>query len=387
MTSVEQPSSITNTNTASIDDTSSTKKNWRGFSLQGENHTANADYPDRITGPSAWSGKELQQQPEKWIYRFTPEDIADIDQALKHFLSLNLPLGQIRPDTFPLKTFHQVIAKERENLFNGLGFGLLRGFPILNYDRKEQVAIFMGIGSYIGIRKPQNAKGHVLGHVKDLTENSTTKAVYKEDDPTTRIYATRRAQPFHVDGTDVVGLLCLSEGHEGGLSSIISSHTVYNRLREDRPDIVELMKQPWLWDRKNEQGPDEKPYLSASPLTYYKGHLFTFWGPHFFETVNRFPEVTMEEEKFEAMRYIQELCEREALNMKLEVGDMQFVQNYQILHARTAYTDIPGATRHLLRLWLLVDDKEVGWEMPFGTDDYNYSFKHVREEVVPLEAE
>jgi hypothetical protein len=115
--------------------------------------------------------------------------------------------------------------------------------------------------------------------------------------------------------------------------------------------------------------------------------LFTFWGPHFFETVNRFPEVTVEEEKFEAMRYIQDLCEREALNMSLQKGDIQLVNNYTILHARTAYTDIPGKTRHLLRLWFMVNAKEVGWEMPFGQDDYNYNYQYAREEVVPLEAE
>ncbi|RCH87582.1 hypothetical protein CU098_003504 [Rhizopus stolonifer] len=364
-----------------------TKKNWRGFLLDGDNHSAKAEFPDRITGPSVWDGGELESQPEKWIYYLTPEDIADIDQALNHFVSLDLPLSDIAPDNFPLNHFKDVILKERENLFSGLGFGLLRGFPITRYERKEQIIIFMGIGSYIGVRKPQNGKGHVLGHVKDLTENSTTKTVYKDDDPTTRIYATRRAQPFHVDGTDVVALLCLSEGHEGGLSSIISSHTVYNRLRELRPDIVELMKQPWLWDRKNEHGPDEPGYLAASPLTYYKNHLFTFWGPHFFETVNRFPGVHVEKEKFEAMHYIQELCEREALNMKLEVGDIQLVQNYQILHARTAYTDTPDKTRHLLRLWFLVNPQEVGWEMPFAQGDYNYNYQYAKQQVVPLEAE
>lgn len=284
-----------------------------------------------------------------------------------------------------MTTFKAVLDNNKKELFSGRGFTLIRGFPILNYSREDQVAIFMGVGAYLGTRKVQNGKGHVLGHVKDLTYGSTTKSVYDADEPTTRIYATRKAQPFHVDGTDVVALLCLNEGHEGGLSSVISSHTVYNRLQELRPDIVELLKEPWLWDRKGEHGPDEAPYISASPLTYYKDHLFTFWGPHFFETMTRFKDVTIDPRKFEAMKYIQELCEREALNMQLKVGDMQFVQNYQILHARGAYTDKPGATRHLLRLWFLVNGEEVGWEMPFGKGDYDYGY--VAKKTVPLEAE
>ncbi|KAI9321690.1 hypothetical protein BX666DRAFT_1850777 [Dichotomocladium elegans] len=364
--------------------TTNTSASWRGFSTT-EVNVIEADYPDRIVGPSAWDGRELEQQPDKWLYHVTSQDIADIDNALKHFNSTGQPLIEITTENFPLTTFKEVIRKQRHLLFDTLGFSLIRGFPIARYTRRDQAIIFMGIGSYLGTRKPQNAKGHVLGHVKDLTMGSTTKSVYDADSPTTRIYATRKAQPFHVDGTDVVGLLCLSEGYEGGESSVISSHTVYNRLRELRPDIVELLKKPWLWDRKGEHAPGEAPYLAASPITYYKDRLFTFWGPHFFETMTRFPGVTVEEEKFEAMRYIQNLCEEESLKMTLQVGDMQFVQNYQILHARSAYTDKPGATRHLLRLWLLVKPSEIGWEIPFKKGDYDYSF--VGNQTVPLEAE
>jgi len=344
------------------------------------------EFPSEITGVSAWDGKELQEQPEKWVYHLTPSDIEDIDQAIHHFLSLDLPLNVISTENFLLKSsFVQVLEKQLDNLFNGLGFGVLRGFPVTKYERKKQIIAFMGIGSYFGNRKPQNGKGHVLGHVKDLTKGSTTKEVYDINDPTTRIYATRKAQPFHVDGTDVVVLLALSDGVEGGMSSLISSHTLYNRLQKLRPDIVELMKKEWLCDRKNEHGPGEKPYQGAYPLTYYKNRFFTFWGPHFFQTITRFPGIVLEEEKIEAMKYIEELCQKEALQMKLEIGDMQFVQNYQIMHARSAYVDSPEATRHLLRLWLLIDPDRVGWEMPFSDSDYNYNYEFAGQ-VVPEEA-
>ncbi|KAL0097770.1 hypothetical protein J3Q64DRAFT_1812614 [Phycomyces blakesleeanus] len=359
---------------------------WRSFSTQDENAVA-AVFPDRVTGPSVWDGKYLENHPEEWIYYLTEDDIKDIDSGLKHFNSLNLPLIEIKETNFPLGNFTKIIKKHQEDFFKGTGFGLLRGFPITKYDRKDQAAIFMGIGSYIGTLKPQNAKGHVLGHIKDLTTGSTTKSVYNVDDPTTRIYATRKAQPFHADGTDIVALLCLSEGESGGLSSVISSHTLYNRLSDLRPDIVELLKQAWLWDKKGEHGPNEAPYLAAPPIVFHKDHLFTFWGPHFYETVTRFPGVTVEAEKFEAMEYVQKLCEREALNMRLEVGDIQLVQNYQLLHARTAYTDSPEKTRHLLRLWLMVNDRDVRWSMPYAKDDVNYDYAYLGKQTVPLEAE
>jgi alpha-ketoglutarate-dependent taurine dioxygenase len=40
--------------------------------------------------------------------------------------------------------------------------------------------------------------------------------------------------------------------------------------------------------------------------------------------------------------------------MELRPGDMQFINNYHVLHGRTAYVDDRqgGRVRHLKRLWL-----------------------------------
>ena len=41
-------------------------------------------------------------------------------------------------------------------------------------------------------------------------------------------------------------------------------------------------------------------------------------------------------------------------SMMLEPGDMQWVNNYTVLHSRTDYEDNPepGRERHMLRLWI-----------------------------------
>jgi alpha-ketoglutarate-dependent taurine dioxygenase len=42
------------------------------------------------------------------------------------------------------------------------------------------------------------------------------------------------------------------------------------------------------------------------------------------------------------------------VSMRLEPGDMQFINNYHVLHGRAPYQDDPeaGRVRHLKRLWL-----------------------------------
>ena len=77
-----------------------------------------------------------------------------------------------------------------------------------------------------------------MGHVKDLGLNP--------DDDNVRVYATQAAQPYHVDDTDLVSLLCLKRARSGGLSAWASSITIYNSLLEKRPDLVEVRRSFWV---------------------------------------------------------------------------------------------------------------------------------------------
>ena len=86
----------------------------------------------------------------------------------------------------------------------------------------------------------------------------------------------------------------------------------------------------------------------------------------------------LSEEQKEAIDILEQTCQELALHMILEVGDIQFVSNFHVLHARTAYKDHapPAPRRHLMRLWLSVPEgaEETdgqgnvftgGWRLPF----------------------
>jgi hypothetical protein len=76
-----------------------------------------------------------------------------------------------------------------------------------------------------------------------------------------------------------------------------------------------------------------------------------------------------------ALKVLEKTCHKLALHMILEPGDIQFLSNSHVFHARTAYTDYPpGAVdeegkprmrRHLMRLWLATPETEGGWKLPF----------------------
>jgi hypothetical protein len=257
----------------------------------------------------------------------------------------------------------------------------------------------MGIGTHLGYFVSQNGRGHVLGHVKDVG-----------DDPTqiheVRIYRTTARQFFHTDDSDIVGLLCVHRAAEGGESDIASSHHLWNTLQRENPDVAELLTKPiWYFDRKGEVSDGQEDW-TRQPIFYLendgKGRLYTKWDPYYIRSLKRFsdagviPGLTAEQEH--AAKVLEETAHRLALHMVLEVGDIQFLSNSQILHARTEYKGMealpchsthphvsppcplntrqltgfaphldpppPAPRRHLLRLWLSTPEGEGGWALP-----------------------
>ena len=118
-----------------------------------------------------------------------------------------------------------------DELLHGRGFALLRGLPVERWSIREAATAYFGIGSHFGSARSQNAKGHVLGHVRDLGLNA-------EKDPTARVYQTRERQTYHTNSCDVVGLLCLKTAKSGGASALVSSMTIYNEMLKRRPDLL-----------------------------------------------------------------------------------------------------------------------------------------------------
>ena len=99
------------------------------------------------------------------------------------------------------------------------------------------------------------------------------------------------------------------------------------------------------------------------------------WDPYFIRSLNRFSDAglipPLSPEQLEAADVLEQVCSRIALHMILEVGDIQFLSNEHVLHARTAYKDYapPAPRRHLMRLWLATPESEGGWKLPFHDSD------------------
>ncbi|GMG01067.1 unnamed protein product [Aspergillus oryzae] len=182
------------------------------------------------------------------------------------------------------------------------------------------------------------------------------------------VVLTESRQFFHADDSDIVGLLCIARALEGGESDIVSSHHVYNTLAKERPDVLKTLTEPiWYFDRKGETSKGQEEYIRTSVI-HANGRR---WDPYYVRSLSRFSEAgivpPLSAAQVEALEVLEATCNRLSLHMILEVGDIQFLSNSHVLHARTAYTDHapPTPRRHLMRLWLATPEHEGGWKLPF----------------------
>jgi hypothetical protein len=304
-----------------------------------------------VDGPAAWRGPEIAQRDD-WRCRLDEAQVEELDAALAHAKATGRPTGELAAADFPLPTLAAEVARWRHELRDGRGFQVVSGVPVERWSREDAERAFWCLGLHLGRPGAQNPQGDLLGHVTDTGEDAS--------DPFVRLYRTASDIAYHCDAADVVGLLCLARARRGGASRIVSSVSVYDELLARRPDLVDRLYEPFLLDVRNEDRKGEIRYLPIPPCRYAEGRLRTFYHSDYFRSVQRFDDVPEFEPRerelldlYEAIASSPELY----FDMDLEPGDVQWLSNHVVLHARTAYEDPdePAEKRHLLRLWLSIE--------------------------------
>jgi Taurine catabolism dioxygenase TauD, TfdA family len=332
------------------------------FTTINRSDIAEAPHFKPIRSPAAWTAAEAWAVSEKWTHQLSSEDLAELGHAADSAISSQKPLHTITSkDAFPLPTLGPKLDFIRKDVSFGRGFTLIKGIPVAKWSRQKTVTAYWLIGLQWGNLKVNTKHGHLIGHIKDIGHDISN--------PDTRLYATHEAQPFHNDGcADLVSLLCLSTAKEGGASHWASSISIYNEIVAQRPDLAEILAQPWYFDKKgvplstlSSQGND--PFFTIPVFNFHKGQLSINYSDNYFYSAQRHPQVPrLTPAQLEAMKLFNELAASDKLRMDyiLEPGDIQLLSNHTVLHARGSYIDHdedPAKKRHLLRLWVAPEDE------------------------------
>lgn len=305
----------------------------------------------------AWHGPDMAPRRD-WIHGFSAAEIDELDAAVALAERSGLDFIELRREHFPLPTLAAVLDQVRREVLQGRGFALMRGVPVERMSMRQAALAYWGLGLYLGEAVSQNGKGHVLGHVRNLGLDYA--------DPEVRGYQTSARLNFHCDFSDLVCLLCLKTSKAGGLSSIVSSTSLWNELVRTRPDLARTLMSPFYYTRWGEIPEGKKRYAEMPVFSPWKDRLIGVYVRSAINKCQGFPEVPrLTGVQIEAMDYMDSLAAdpRFYLDMEFRPGDVQILCNHFIFHSRTAYEDWPELEkrRHLLRLWLACAD---GPELP-----------------------
>jgi Taurine catabolism dioxygenase TauD, TfdA family len=247
-----------------------------------------------------------------------------------------------------LPKLHAALRDVSKELHFGHGFKVVRGLPVERHSREENIILYAGISSHVApMRARQDSKYQgqpadvVLTHVKDLTAGADKVNIGSP------AYTTDK-QVFHTDTGDIVSLFALSTAAEGGTSRLASTWRVYNELAATRPYLVETLSKDWV--AENFGNPEQlavvKPLLYHQPATsqtperallQYARRYFTGFG-----ALPRSPEIPpITEAQAEALDALHFLGEKFNVGLEFWKGDIQYVNNLAVFHARDGFKDSP----------------------------------------------
>jgi hypothetical protein len=303
-----------------------------------------------VRDPSAWIGGALPE--DAGIRQLDGRQAAALIDFARRWAAEGRGLAACTLDSFGSDILRDTAAETLAELRDGAGFVVLRGVDARALTIAESEIVTWVIGLHLGTPVTQNAARDLVCHVVDRG--------VRPGELNRRGYGGTAAIDFHNDRADLVGLFCHRKAREGGASSIVSATTAFNELLRTRPDVLPALRRGFAYDRRGEEPPGEDPIGPRVPAfdlagdivscRYARGHIEAAW---------KRLGIPAPAEESAALDALDAVTARHDLQfrMTLQEGDMQLLNNYTVLHARTAYEDHddPAEKRRMLRLWLLAE--------------------------------
>jgi hypothetical protein len=290
-----------------------------------------------------WLGAEFDRGTLYWD--FTRAHLLVIDELMAKLAGDRRPFHAITKAEFSHPALNADLADLLAHIKTGPGIVVVRGFPVDKYTPEEMQTVYWGIGAHFGVGCSQSADGDYLGHVTNVEKAS-------------RGYTTARELSLHTDSAEIVGLLCVRDAREGGMSIYASSLKVYEIIAREHPQYLAVLERGFRCDRRGEEAPDDEA------VTPYRVPVFSeqdgVLSTRFVRGVIDRGAATLGEPlsvlEIEALAFFETVAQRDEVRFELTLkpGEASFINNYEMLHARTAFVDHddPAKKRLLYRLWL-----------------------------------
>ncbi len=296
-------------------------------------------------GPTAWNQADLDAS-QHW--RMTvPDNIAVVMAAeARRVAADGQPAETVNRERYRLPQGARFFEAIHSELEHGTGLVVVDGLPFAGLTYAEKVALTLGVSDHVGRVVPQN---YELQRVVDVRDDGV------EYSHRSRGYRSNKPLPFHTDGAHLFTLTCLDVAREGGDTILVSASSVYNALRHEDPDSLEVLCRGFYHHRRGQHGPGEAP-LSHDRIpvfTFHDGLLHCCYNRNPIEWAER-EGVRLSPTERAALDAMDAVLARDTLQLRLALqpGESAFINNFITLHSRTEYRDDDDHRRHLLRVWM-----------------------------------
>ncbi|KAF2190759.1 Clavaminate synthase-like protein [Zopfia rhizophila CBS 207.26] len=343
-----------------------------------------------LEGKMVWEGGELD--PINYVVQLQESEIENIRAAVIHFKMLNLPRGRIDKETFPLgERLAERLSTISNEVHHGRGIAVVRGLGRLNLNDEEAVIAHAGVSSYVGpLRATDAYANQTLSHIRDATHDVVPAWARNLPLAGSKLPS---AMEFHCDrfSGDILTLHVRNDGgaEGGGEQYVASFWRIYNELLATEPEALETMAEAdWPFELKKG---DKSPYLERGPALFFaKGKPICqlvkapLLGSPRIPRSTSMPAVSMKQAH--ALQVVEDLARRFCTRINRQTGDIQFINNLSIMHARAAYSTKGiqrGSSRHLLRMFLR--DPRNAWAKPCRYEEkFDGPFAAGREQNLPV---
>ena len=288
-----------------------------------------------VAAPRAWHGPKLS--PDRYLLPIPDACLRELDAVVAELRRGPVPTLLLEPAHFQLEACGRLMATARAHLDEGTGVVVLDRLPLDRMSASEAVDVYWLLANFLEPPVAQEWKGTVIYDVRH------DGGAYGED---TRGALTPVSLEMHTDSSmgeappNYLGLLCL----------------------ETAPALLERLYQVFYRDHQEYQAADAAA-TNFRPVFAWDGRLRTrFNARHTFRGYEKTGRVLDDAGREAVARmdaFLQDPAHR--LDLWLERGQIQFLNNRFVVHGRTNYVDHddPARHRHLVRLWLRAGDRRL----------------------------
>jgi alpha-ketoglutarate-dependent taurine dioxygenase len=306
----------------------------------------------RIEAASAWKRADISDGDFR--VKLDASCLDEIRRVADEIRAHPLPTILRSPADFDMTNCHAAMAEVRRILKHGVRFAVVDRLPVEELSKAEAETVYWLLASMVARPVAQKLDGTMIYDVHDTGKQALPGSGVRPDKTNIEIR-------FHIDNAynttppEIVGLLCLKTAKSGGVSRVLSFHTVHNELLARHPELLPRLYRPFWFDRQKEFF-DGEPETFAAPVFEAGDELRSRFSAHQINGGYKMRGEALDNEGAAALAATLDIFEEPDLSVDFEFapGEIQFVDNRTLGHSRTEFEDWPDPEhrRHLVRLWL-----------------------------------